>query len=193
MSPRPCGWSGSRRGPRTAVWAGGLDSRPRIEKVVGDAGAWLPQRRRRLLVQVLKQRTGLARRRRPPREGQRVLSRVGSLWPPPPGWDGTGGAVEASQLVQEGELERPGCAMQARHALPGRGRVDVYSLELNRPQAEQSVETRGKSLGLQKPRAPVASGSISLRLTYSLGLRQPRAQIASGSISLRLTYSLGLR
>ena len=116
-----CGWSGSRRGPRMAVWAGGLDSRPRIEKVVGDAGAWLPQRRRRrLLVQVLEQRTGLARRHSPPREGQRALeSREPVASAARLGWHG-GGLLRRSTCA--GRRARASGLRQARHALPSRGR-----------------------------------------------------------------------
>ena len=118
-----CGWSGSRRGPRMAVWAGGLDSRPRIEKVVGDAGAWLPQRRRRrLLVQVLEQRTGLARRHSPPREGQRALeSREPVASAARLGWHG--GAVEAINLCRKASSSvraAPGqaCSPEQRPSMP---------------------------------------------------------------------------
>ena len=118
-----CGWSGSRRGPRTAVWAGGLDSRPRKEKVVGDAGAWLPQRRRRrLLVQVLEQRTGLARRRSPPCEGQRALeSREPVASAARLGWHG--GAVEAINLCRKASSSvraAPGqaCSPEQRPSMP---------------------------------------------------------------------------
>ena len=120
-SPRTAAGPGPEGGPRTAVWAGGLDSRPRIEKVVGDAGAWLPQRRRRrLLVQVLEQRTGLARRRSPPREGQRALeSREPVASAARLGWHG-GGLLRRSTCA--GRRARASGLRQARHALPSRGR-----------------------------------------------------------------------
>ena len=105
------------------MWAGGLDSRPRIEKVVGDAGAWLPQRRRRrLLVQVLEQRTGLARRHSPPREGQRALeSREPVASAARLGWHG--GAVEAINLCRKASSSvraAPGqaCSPEQRPSMP---------------------------------------------------------------------------
>ena len=122
-SPRTAAGPGPDGGPRTAVWAGGLDSRPRIEKVVGDAGAWLPQRRRRrLLVQVLEQRTGLSRRHSPPREGQRALeSREPVASAARLGWHG--GAVEAINLCRKASSSvraAPGqaCSPEQRPSMP---------------------------------------------------------------------------
>jgi len=115
-----CGWSGSRRGLARPCGPEGLTlarekrrSSETLEHgfhsaVVGDSSC-------RYSSKGLDWPGGAVRLAK-----GNVLSRAGSLWPPPPGWDGTGGLLRRSTCA--GRRARASGLRQARHALPSSGR-----------------------------------------------------------------------
>ena len=124
-----CGWSGSRRGPRTAVWAGGLDSRPRIEG---------GRRRGRSMAPTAPSATSRAGTRAKDWAGPeaRSASRNATCSPEQgPGFRRPAGMARglSRRSTCAGWRARASGLRQARHALPSRGlrcRRDAAGLAL---------------------------------------------------------------